>query len=147
MLDIIDLRKLRRIADPWAMPPWLEWSGGSLTYPEVDRALSSDKLLPPPTDQDYSDHYMTRQGQVERIAWLVVNGWEHPIEIDVGSHLGGGWPAITDGNHRTCAAIFARAPFIEASVSGCVSMIESLRWTEALSANSMKVFVTKEDVM
>lgn len=53
------------------------------------------------------------------IAWLMKNGWEEPIDIDVGIPSMGYYPYIlTDGHHRLCAAIMTGESLIKAQVSG-----------------------------
>jgi hypothetical protein len=56
-----------------------------------------------------------------RIAYLMRNGWDDPIDIDVGIPSLGYYPYIlTDGHHRLCAAILTGERFIKAQVSGSV---------------------------
>jgi hypothetical protein len=56
-----------------------------------------------------------------RIAWLVVNRWEDPIELDVGIPSVGYYPYIViDGHHRLCAAIISGDTEIRAQVSGSI---------------------------
>lgn len=52
----------------------------------------------------------------ERVAYLVVNGWDEPIrvEIDFGHKY---WP-IVDGNHRFRAAIYKKDKWILANYRG-----------------------------
>lgn len=65
-----------------------------------------------------------------RIAWLVVNGWEDPIELDFGiPSLGYSWYPLLDGHHRLAAAIFRQDPWIPANCSGSMDEIERFRWT------------------
>lgn len=65
-----------------------------------------------------------------RIAWLVVNGWEDPIELDFGiPSLGHSWYPLLDGHHRLAAAIFRQDPWIPANCSGSMDEIERFRWT------------------
>lgn len=62
---------------------------------------------------------------MERIAYLVVHGWEDPIEVDFGIPTLGyvpGW-LVTDGNHRFAAAIVRGDASIKASCGGQVSEI------------------------
>jgi hypothetical protein len=64
----------------------------------------------------------THDQEVERIAYLVVNGWDDAIEIDVGvpsllCHVD--W-IVLDGNHRLAAAIYRGDTMISASVGGCI---------------------------
>jgi hypothetical protein len=56
----------------------------------------------------------------ERIAYLVRNGWNDPIELDIGVPGLGcyvDWP-VMEGNHRLAAAIYRHDEYILAKVSG-----------------------------
>jgi len=54
-----------------------------------------------------------------RIAWLIKNGWEDSIDLDVGIPSMGYYPYIViDGHHRLCAAIMTGEAVIKAQVSG-----------------------------
>lgn len=73
----------------------------------------------------------TRAKHAQRVAYLVVHGWDDAIEIDVGV------PSIPgdtvdfptwDGNHRLAAAIFRGDEYIEAGFSGDEELIEELLW-------------------
>jgi hypothetical protein len=56
-----------------------------------------------------------------RIAWLMKNGWDAPIDIDVGIPSMGYCPYIlADGHHRLCAAIMTGETVIKAQVSGAL---------------------------
>ena len=49
-----------------------------------------------------------RQQHVQRVAWLVVNGWDDAISVDVGVPSLGYYVEwlVVDGNHRLAAAIY-----------------------------------------
>jgi hypothetical protein len=56
-----------------------------------------------------------------RIAWFMKNGWDAPIDIDVGIPSMGYYPYIlVDGHHRLCAAIMTGEAVIKAQVSGAI---------------------------
>jgi hypothetical protein len=59
-----------------------------------------------------------------RIAHLVINGWNDPIDIDVGVPVLSFTPTwlVPDGNHRLAAAIFRDDEFIAADVSGDIDL-------------------------
>lgn len=60
-----------------------------------------------------------------RIAWLVVNGWDKPLELDFGvPSLGCYTYPLQDGHHRLAAAVFRNDETIEGSPSGATSEIE-----------------------
>jgi hypothetical protein len=69
-----------------------------------------------------------RGGHIRKIADFVQNGWENPIQIDVGVpalHCNPKWP-VTDGNHRLAAAIYRKNPEISAEISGDIEHAKSL---------------------
>lgn len=105
---------LRRYANPFRNSPW----GVRVTRKEVGSALRKNRLEPMP---DTSRH-------IERIAYLVLNPAEDPIEVDVGvPELGyhSHW-FIQDGNHRFAAALFRGDSFISACVSGSLNYAREL---------------------
>ena len=95
-----------------------------ITYEEV--YLSIKKKLfksKPSTPKDIS----TREDHIQRIAYLVVNGWKDSIAIDVGAPKLGwnnSW-IIIDGNHRLAAAFYKNDKYIAAEISGQVSEIKN----------------------
>jgi hypothetical protein len=63
-----------------------------------------------------------------RIKWLMENGWQEPISIEVGIPSLGFVPEwmIDDGNHRTAAAMLMGRETIEVEFSGSVAYFEEL---------------------
>lgn len=72
-------------------------------------------------------HDIDREEHASRIAYLVVNGWDDEIQIDVGVE-GLTMPQwiISDGNHRLAAAFYREDEFIECDLSGEVTKIKEL---------------------
>lgn len=94
---------------------------------EVRKAVKNGKLFDP--KDELLGHIKSHSDHVRRIAWFVVNGWDEPIEVDVGvpalgCHVG---HIIIDGNHRVAAALFRRDPAIWANVSGDVAEIRKFK--------------------
>ena len=59
---------------------------------------------------------------IRRVAYLVVHGWQDPIELDVGVPSLGcnvSW-IVQDGNHRLAAAFYRKDPTIRCGISGSV---------------------------
>jgi hypothetical protein len=75
-------------------------------------------------------YFVERSQHEKRIAWLMLHGWVDPIELDVGfPNLGLAISNPTsDGNHRVAAALALELPYIEASCSGDVGIIEQILW-------------------
>lgn len=70
----------------------------------------------------------TQDQHAARIAYLVQNGWDDAISIDIGIPSMGyqpEWPYL-DGNHRICAAVMRGDTHIEAEVSGDVDYAKEL---------------------
>lgn len=69
-----------------------------------------------------------RYNHFTRIKWLMENGWQEPVSIDVGIPSLGYTPEwmIEDGNHRTTAALLLGHETIEIKFSGTVSYFEEL---------------------
>lgn len=107
---------LEQIDDPFG-----RWQTGAPVDPEMALTALADgswALAGIP----YGDGQLqSRLWHARRIAWLMKNGWEEPIDIDVGIPSLGYYPYIlTDGHHRLCAAILTRETFIKAQVSGAI---------------------------
>lgn len=66
-------------------------------------------------------HDMGAVGHARSIAWLIKNGWEDSIDLDVGIPSMGYYPYIVlDGHHRLCAALITGEEVIKAQVSGAL---------------------------
>lgn len=99
---------------------------------DVFKPVTQEMVMEAVLDGSYaqvSDSYShgTRSGvqstawHAKRIAWLMNNGWDAPIDIDVGIPSVGYNPYIlTDGHHRLCAAIMTGETEIKAQVSGAI---------------------------
>lgn len=123
-----------------ALFPWNPFSNSvwascdnPITQQEVAKAIEDGRL-----QRDYVLEHLrlkglSREWEIERVAFLVVHGWDDAICIDVGiPHLGChvDWP-ITDGHHRLAAAIYRGDSHILASLAGCIdTMIEMGLCTE-----------------
>lgn len=119
----IPIERIIDHANPVESPPW---ACGILLRPsDVLAAIQEERFQAIPdeysSDLDYAYH-------AERIAYLVVHGWDDPIEIDVGVPSMGchvGWPVL-DGNHRLYAAMYRGDPEIRATVSGSLDYMQEL---------------------
>lgn len=79
-----------------------------------------------------------RKEHVERVAHLVVNPTDDPIELDVGVPVLNYFPkwVVTDGNHRLAAAFYRGDETIKASITGQVDYIEDLLGVSQSSFNA-----------
>jgi hypothetical protein len=109
------------------------WIPGQVVKRDIiTRCIERGRLLHPKQYEDEQDEdNCTMLQHHERIAWLVVNGWEEPIEVDFGVSFGRQWYPLQDGHHRLAAAIYRNELFILASCSGSISRIEEYRYPEA----------------
>lgn len=118
----VPIANLLRIANPFTDPPW---DCRSFTPDEVWDAIEKEAFQVKPVPNWYPVI-----DQIERIAFLVVTGWDEkelPL-FDVG--LPGRtfnklWP-IEDGNHRVCAAAVRGDEFITMILSGDIETLEEL---------------------
>ncbi len=78
MLFSVD--RLSSRSNPFAGVCWRGLSS-PITFDEIQDSLSANNLLHP-DDGDTDD--LGRESHISRIAWFVVNGWNDPIELDVG---------------------------------------------------------------
>lgn len=108
--------------DPFQNVCWPE-----LKYPitksEIEAAIKAKDFCTNPVG-----HYTKRAQHIARVAYLVEQGWDDSINIDVGvpelDYLID-W-IIIDGNHRLAAAIFRGDFHIEAAISGDLKYAEKL---------------------
>ena len=122
----ISLKKLNK----WSAFKLIIWPGlmVPITKVEVKQAIANKALRV----ESYIDLSPScppfREQHIQRIAFLVINKDNKPIEIDVGVPSLGCRPRhiICDGNHRLAAAFYRRDKYIEANVSGSVDLIKEM---------------------
>ena len=110
----LPVKRLARHCNPFLANVW----GTPITESDVRRALIDHRLVSIPGTDDHAG----------RIAYLVKNEAQDPIQIDVGvpsmnCHVE--W-FIQDGNHRLAAAIYAERTTIKADVGGQIDYAEEL---------------------
>ncbi len=90
-------------------------------------AIRASKLEPQPVEADVL-HPASRKRHIARVAYLVKNPPNDPIEIDVGVPSLGCLPSwiIADGNHRLAAAFYRKDLAIRTSISGEVNYAAEL---------------------
>lgn len=125
-LNLIPVDRLLELCNPFVNPPWEEVASLSV---EGIRAAARDGFIEP---RSYSDGDRSRTWTVEdhiaRIAYLVIHGWDDPIDVDVGVPSLGcwlDWP-VTDGNHRLAAAAVRGDTYIVANMSGSCDYMKEL---------------------
>lgn len=121
-----------KLAEEWSPFRSTVWCGVNrpITRWEIRREIREGRLLHP--THLCGARFATRIDEIRLVAWLVVNGWNDPIEIDVGCPVLGhhiDW-AIQDGNHRFAAAIYRGDPFILGEASGQVDEIQRYLYSE-----------------
>ncbi len=110
--------RLAAIADPFARSPWSTLD--RLTREAVDAAIAAGNLAHEPVGADASATL-----HIARIAWLVQNPADDPIQVDLGCPSFPGWRPfwpITDGNHRFAAALYRRDETIALEWGGEVDL-------------------------
>lgn len=109
---LLPTAKVLELCNPLRMSPW---DAGRVSKKLVRECARNRWLCPSPVGHD-----ATAEMHAGRIAFLVENGWQDPIEIDVGvpsMRCYVDWPVL-DGNHRLAAASLRRDPNIFACVGG-----------------------------
>jgi hypothetical protein len=91
------------------------WEGltSPITLDEVTEAIQAGRFLSTPSAS-------TREEHIQRVAYLVLNVDQTPIDIDVGIPVLNYvplWP-ILDGHHRLAAAFYSKDSHIEAAIQG-----------------------------
>lgn len=122
---LVLVERLRALCDPFADPPWAGVAG--MTVEGIRLAVRDRFFQPIPFSSKAKPPVWRVEDHIARIAYLVVQGWDDPIEIDVGVpalNCWVDWP-VTDGNHRLAAAIVRGDEVIRADLTGsCEHMVE-----------------------
>lgn len=119
--------------ETWSVPveemlahwdPFAAWDSDPLSHEDVALAVQDGLFSDKPFD---TTRHETREDEREyhrrRIAWLVMNRVDTPIEIDIGAPSLGWTPTrppfdFIDGNHRLCAAAVRQDRRILVTYSG-----------------------------
>lgn len=120
----LPIQKLIAACNPLQRSPWRV---GPVTEAMVRECLVDGLFRSKPIRIDSPPHH-----HAQRIAYLVVNGWSDPIDIDVGVpslHCYVDW-IVQDGNHRLAAAMVRGDEEIAAEVSGCLQFASELLGVE-----------------
>lgn len=118
---------LQNKCDPYSSAVWGDLDD-PVTRDEIEKAIKESRTQEPDPEIYNEDLPCSRQKHIERIAWLVVNDWNKPINIDVGVPSLGCYPSwlIKDGNHRFAAAIYREDEFIYAYVDGSIAYMNEI---------------------
>lgn len=124
----VRVTSLQAKCDPFKTVVWWKDLDKPVTRVEIESAVNEGRLQEPNSDRFNEDVRCSRSDHIERIAWLIVNDWNRPINIDVGAPSMGCVPdwLITDGNHRFAAAIYREDEFIFAYVDGSVAHFQEI---------------------
>lgn len=111
----IPVARLKPHCNPYRTNPW---GAGRFLRSHVRDALAAGRLQQVPGGADHAG----------RVAFLVLNPADDPIQLDVGVPALNFYPKemLGDGWHRLAAAIYARREFIVAQVSGQVDYARRL---------------------
>lgn len=120
--EYVDVIKFQKRCDPIRDNCW--GLDCPITQKDVETAVNTNILLEPKVTLINRD--IRKIDHIARIAWFVVNGWNDPIDIDVGVPSLGCYPKwpLEDGNHRLAAAIIRGDRVIPAYMSGSVNEIQ-----------------------
>jgi hypothetical protein len=113
----IPLSRVSADHNPFENPPWHDGQGVSMAG--VRKAINEGRVRTTPYPASILATDWTDRMHEERIAWLVLNSWSDPIEIEFS------YPecesfSIDDGNHRLSAAIFRGDEDIYVQLGGYV---------------------------
>lgn len=116
---LVSLKKLIKIVNPLADPPWKEIIE-PISFQEIEQAQEANII------SEYNPFKPeSREQHIAKIAFFVKNGWnDDPITIVFNQDL---YP-IYDGNHRLCAAIYRNDDFICANVEGNIKFIKQISY-------------------
>lgn len=113
----IPLSRVSSQHNPFENPPWHDGQGVSMAG--VRQAIIEGRLRTTPYPASVLASDWTDRMHEERIAWLVLNSWSDPIEIEFS------YPecesfSIDDGNHRLSAAIYRNDRDIYVQLGGYI---------------------------
>jgi hypothetical protein len=120
---------------------WLDVGTRPITLAEVSSCLAQGKERLSNTERRSAPR-SARSRHVQKIAFFVRNGYQEPLQIDVGVpqlglHIS---YVVQDGNHRLAADIYRRdvlgeSPLTRVEVSGDIAHAKSLGlWARSLEA-------------
>jgi hypothetical protein len=111
--------------NPFSNIVWWASCVTPITHQEIKEAIDNFRFEESPREDSICDP-LPREFHIKRIAYLVVYGWDDPIEIDVGVPelcCNIDW-IIIDGNHRLAAAFYREEKSIASNCSGSLSHIK-----------------------
>lgn len=100
------------------------WIKTPITREEIELAIQDKRFYLQQLDRDCK-----RKTHISRIAYMVVNWKDDPIDIDIGVPSITGYQPnwiIQDGNHRLAAAFYLKKRSIKAYISGQCDLIEKM---------------------
>lgn len=123
----VPVARLVNLINPLDPFIWCEEPTKGQSIGLIYKCLRMKHLLSAPVQDNCTSHRAFRR-HCQRIAYLVLNKAEDPIEIDVGCPSLGFFNHhfICDGHHRLAAAIIRKDETIRASISGEVDYAREL---------------------
>lgn len=129
---ILKVKDIFKLYNPFKC--WIELEK-EITLKEIQNCLneSSENLTETPLflfGNLKADKNLLRENHIRKIAFFVKNGFDDPIQIDVGLPEMGHFNdyLIEDGNHRLAAAIFRNDENIKCIVTGSEEYAKSLKF-------------------
>jgi len=119
---LIGLLPLKRLAEfnPFEISPWHDGEGVSIEGVKAAIEASRFENEPYSAVKSVYDRSWGAAKHEERIAYLVQNGSDEPIEIEFNSPDGGS-TSVYDGYHRLAAAIYRNDETIRVELGGFLS--------------------------
>jgi hypothetical protein len=132
---LFDVAKLLPHFKTFEDTPWPGCKGGMFNRAAVLKAIQEGRLegecWSHPDHCNYDEEWDV-QKHVHRVAYLVVHGWDTPIEMsfwpDTEDEKGG--IVFVDGNHRFAAATIMGLPYITGYFSGDYRQAEAFFYKE-----------------
>ncbi len=125
---LISVKSIRKLCDPTQNDVW---SCGIVAQSLVAQCIQQGRLIDHEEWEALNAEALyipSAEEHASRIAYLATEGWEDPIEIDVGVPSLGYFPKwpLEDGNHRLFAAIFKKHETIDATFAGDLDLVSEL---------------------
>lgn len=113
----VPVKNLLKVINPFEKPPWY---CRSFTKDEVWQAIEEGRFQAKPVP-----NWWSVEDQIERIAFLVVEGWDEENDLPEIFMDEQDWP-LGDGNHRLCAAAVRGDETLKVIINGDLDAAEKL---------------------
>ena len=127
---MLPLNRFKKLINPLRAPPWqgcVDCRRSTISK-HIKNGTSESQPWDAGPNPAQNDHETDEDFHSKRVAYLVINPSNRPIQIDVGVPSLGFEPRylVYDGNHRIAAAIYRRDEWLAVDYSGSVDVFQEM---------------------